>query len=796
MEPVPGEVPAQNVARRSAVPSWRELWQVPLFCIGVLSLVLVWTFRPAHARTMPAARAAYEKACLALDLDDLPSAERWLQNAELSSSDNSVTPYQLEFLRASTHLAQLRQHSQLLAIKPSEKQEYAQIRQKLEAITNAVSPQERPHLNYLLLVVKLATDGLDAKTLDQIEQLLDTDFIDRRDGYQLLSQSRLQARPPDLLGALRAIDRLLATPELMRPNAARLEKAKVLAQLEKWNDVIKVCHSIPVDAEEYATALQVRALAHFHLQQWSEAEHAWRLVKESLQTPSMLLHYGLSLQQLKNRTEAAKSWERLRITFPSAPETVKATLCLSQLSAGQGRWPDAVSYLVTVLRSQPPQTFQNPYASRDEIWQQVAECAESLIKLHRWEDVLVLAEPALAWSQKGLAESWLAQAWHNLAEADRNTAAVSKKEAYRLAAEFAWRAAKTPQVEAKEKWLELSGADALRIEKYDLAQRAYGEWLTVPPAPANRSAVLIGLADALKFQKQLDDARDRLREACKIPGEHEASAHLRLFHVFDLQKQRDDAEHELEEAAKLVTGPNHHPDAEEAAHLRMLYLYKCWVIDRKEVLRVVQAGEMALQYADKHPQAARTRYLLAEVLKYNAMQQLDEANTFPAGAFPLGKTAEQFLRALKYFQAAAHDFAQPDVAQIDVDAGTNMLRSVRLGQAESLYFLGVLARHVTSEPIKADACWLQAEQIFREIGAQSSSKVEVLYSRYWTAQCQSKRGLFGEMYETIRSGIQLLDEMTDSDFQQSPLIRPPWRSREDWKRLFEEELKKTQPIGP
>jgi hypothetical protein len=107
----------------------------------------------------------------------------------------------------------------------------------------------------------------------------------------------------------------------------------------------------------------------------------------------------------------------------------------------------------------------------------------------------------------------------------------------------------------------------------------------------------------------------------------------------------------------------------------------------------------------------------------------------------------------------------------------------------------VLARHVTSEPIKADACWLQAEQIFQEIGAQNPSRVELLYSRYWTAQCQGKRGLFTEMYETVRSGIQLLEEMTDLDFQQSALIRPP-RSREYWKRLFEDELKKNQPIGP
>jgi tetratricopeptide (TPR) repeat protein len=285
----------------------------------------------------------------------------------------------------------------------------------------------------------------------------------------------------------------------------------------------------------------------------------------------MLLYYGLSHQQLKNRGEAAKSWERLRITYPSSPETVKATLCLSQLSAGQGRWPDAVSYLVTLLRSQPPQTFQNPYATREEVWQQVAECAESLIKLHRWEDVLILAEPALAWSQKGLAESWLALAWHNLAEADRNTAVVSNKEAYRLAAEFAWRAAKAPQVESKEKWLELSGGDALRIEKYDLAQRAYGEWLTIPPLPAKRGTVLIGLADSLKAQGQLDDARDRLREACIIPGDHEASAHLRLFHVFEAQKQRDDADHELEEAAKLDTRPKHPHYAEVAAQIRARY---------------------------------------------------------------------------------------------------------------------------------------------------------------------------------------------------------------------------------
>jgi hypothetical protein len=211
------------------------------------------------------------------------------------------------------------------------------------------------------------------------------------------------------------------------------------------------------------------------------------------------------------------------------------------------------------------------------------------------------------------------------------------------------------------------------------------------------------------------------------------------------------------------------------------YLYCLWVIDPKEILRVVEAGETALKFADKHTLVPQTRYLLAEVLKSDATEQLKAA-----GAFPMGKTAEQFLQALKYFQLAARDLAQGEAPRYDDENRINLLRFACLGQAECLFFLGNLARHVTTEPLKADTCWLQAEQIFRDIGAQSSSKLEVLYTRYWSAQCQGKRGLSTDMGESIRFGLQLLDEMTDADFQQSPLIKPPWRSRDEWRKLFEE----------
>jgi len=138
MEPVPGEVPAQSSVRRSAVPSWGELWQVPLLCIGVFSLLLVWAFHPAHAKTVPAARAAYEKAWLALDLEDWTNAERWLHSAEQASADNSVARGQLDFIRTAVRLARLRQSHPLPLTTPLEKQEYLRIRQELEGISESL----------------------------------------------------------------------------------------------------------------------------------------------------------------------------------------------------------------------------------------------------------------------------------------------------------------------------------------------------------------------------------------------------------------------------------------------------------------------------------------------------------------------------------------------------------------------------------------------------------------------------------------------------------------------------------
>jgi tetratricopeptide (TPR) repeat protein len=797
---------------RTQVPGWRELWQAPVFCMGLILLLLVWRFSPEDLAGPPGSGRAYALAQLALDKDDPADAERLFKILEAGSADGKVTPAQSRFLRTSILLAQTRRRFPIPTQTDEARAAYQALATEFEALQNILPPPEQPRLRFRLLVSRLAAGPPAAPVLDELEQLLETDFADRRDGFELIGQCRASLSPPDLPGAIRALDQLLALPEQSLPprtrggewggglHGLRLMKAQYLARLEKWPEVAKTAALIPADAEdEYRSGLRLRALAEYHQKHWGEAVKLWSLIPPGQQTATSLLYLGLCQQQLKDLPAAVRLWERLRLEYPQSPESVRGGAALARWAMQQGRWTDAATLCAQVLRWREPGHYENAYLPAADVRRLAADLAASLLKLHRWDDLRLLGEAALAWSENGNAEGWLAQAWHATAASlpspvpqpgtPPNSDILWAGEAYRRAADYALRAAAAQTGTARRQSLQMAGEDALRAKAYTIAQASYGELLTLDPGAVERPQILLGLAAALQGQGQLEFARDRLQEALQTPGPHEPTARLRLAAVWSGLGRRQEAEEELGRAARLVSQSNS-ADAATAAHAWALQLYEQARIHRQETLRAIDACEAAIQHAGSHPHATLTRYMAAELMVDDAKFQLsdmlrEQAQRKPvvSGGDPdealLKAKAQRLWTAYRYFQETQSGLAA-------VDPRPRWSRFVPFGQIECLYYLGLLRPYAPSAVPKSDACWAEASQICEQIVSQSDSKPDVLQALYWLCRCQRERGLAAEMRETIRRALQYVEEMADSDFIQSPeASRYPDLHRQDWRNLLQ-----------
>jgi len=779
-----GSAPGTGPLRRRDVPGWAELWQAPVFCLGLAALVCVLLLRPTHGEQPGGLRAVYDQAQAALDLGDLAAARLALRAILDAPQQEQITPAEVQYLKGSLLLVEAGRQSPLPCDKPDAHAPYQAALRELKEIAAQAAKYVPPRLPYRIALAQLGSEPLKAANLDQVEQTLEANFADRPEGYRLLANLRPRLDPPDLVGAIRAADQLLLLPGISKPNLLRLKKADYLSQLRKWPDVTKAVSGIPADAGEYPQALQWRALAAYHQQQWGEAANLYEAVPARQMTPQSLLFSGLCYERLKRTTEAADAWEQVWREHVRTPEAARAKVCLAELAFEQSNWQESVRCLREMLTTRRAVDFTNPYLTAEELRKLILKVGSRLIHLARWDDLRQLAEAAQPWDLGGKAEAWLALAWQALAESGRSP--LPAEQAYAQAADYAFRAASLARGQEKQALLHRAGRDALLAKAPQQAHRALGELLALPPDPPLRPLVLIDLAEALAEQNQVQSACDRLREAILLPGSHEAKARLRLVALLLADKRYAEARLELEPAAALVTRPGAGPEAMEAAHLWALFLYH-EVVNQKtpQMLSAIAAGEKALAYAAQHPRAAQTRYLLGELLLGLAEPAAADETLIKLDRASLEQRASRLWQAYQYFQAAAEDLGKPEAVVNFPKA--DAIRNALIGQAECLYYLGFMRQEYTNDAVpKRDSCYQEAGTLFQNVAFRQERTADGLYCLRLLARCQKQRGLFTEARETLRDALQQLERMTDE--QLAAPARAPVRDRKSWEQLLKSEL--------
>ncbi|MFT3879412.1 MAG: hypothetical protein QM703_07110 [Gemmatales bacterium] len=563
----------------------------------------------------------------------------------------------------------------------------------------------------------------------------------------------------------------------------RIQKAEILARLERWGEIPRVVTGIPEDAKEYAHALQWQALAAFRSNQWGEAARWWAQVAPRDMTPQALLNYGICQRQLKNSADAQRLWDRLTREYLMTPEALLAQCHLADLAFDKADWHDAVTALSSVLTTYKPAQLAHASLTPEELQDKLKNLAERLIQLRRWEDLKKLGEAAESWKFTTLSDNWLCQAWHGLAEAVAGTPSLPMAKAFALASDYAWKAAQHAPVADKPALLLLAGQDALKANKFQQAQRALGELLTLSPEPRVKALVLIGLAESLQEQKQYLLAADRLRDALLIPGNHEATARLKLATLLLLDvQQRGEAEKQLELAAALVVRPDSGPDARTACHRWATFLYNSVIDSRSNKgLQAIDACEKALKLATPHPEAAQTRYVLAELLLIESHAESAEIPSLTDTAL-LNRQASMVWEACQQFQIVSDELRKPETVIFSSVKKSDFEGYARFGQARCWYALGKLKPFAPPSVPSSDVCWQRAAELFSLIATTSAktSRVESLHAYLRLSWCQQKRGQFAEMNETLHDALQQLKEMNDAELAIStrfdPLSRSAWES--------------------
>lgn len=752
-----------RLRRQSRSPRWRELWQIPCFCLGLASCFSSLAFFHIPHLVGSSFHERHQDFLAAIDHHDLETARQLFQKL---SVDSALSASDRAYLEGSLTLAEALQAFALPPANNEATETYARICKTLEQVLILNPKYVPPRLHYRLAVAKLGALPLSAETIDTVEHALDVNTLDRVEGYALIKKMRLLLSPPDYAGAMRALSLQLGLCDGAHQYPLRVEKAGLLAQLERWSDIPKAVSTIPVEAPEYPLALQWQAKASYQQKQWGEAVRLWSLCAPRDLSPQSLLEFGHSQHQLKNYAEARQLWERIWQEHLPTDEAVAAQCRLVELAQSQARWHDAVTTMVSLLITRKPASYQNHFVSIDQLAAQVTIVAERMIALRRWDDLRLLGEAAQSWLFAGKAYEWLSLSWYSSAEPAVAGLPLSQSsvKAYALSADFAWKAAQLRPAADKKRLLYQAGQNALLGKNYPLAQKALGELLSLNPEPKLRPTVLIGLAETLQEQKQYVLAADRLREALMLSGSHEAQARLRLAYLLLLEdKLNPEAGKQLEQAAALVNRPEGGSDARTACHRWATYLYNAVVTQKsQQILQAIDACEKALKFASPHPEAPQTKYLLAELLLADSRPSSQVTQTLSFDEV-LRKQALQLWQACQYFQQVTEELKKPDAVISSTQNKEAFIRYARFGQAECWFHLGELRAFAPSTVPSADVCWHRAGDIYQSLTETSSHRVEVLWAYLELSKCQEKRGLFAEKSETLRDAYQQLQQLKDEE---------------------------------
>jgi len=357
---------SRNWPPRSGRLPPRQLWQVPLFIIGVATLLATWGARPLwsehHPQQLQRALLTARRA-LASGRTDVPLA---LQRAEQALLDPAASPAQIaeaHFLLGSAYARRAEQAAGELATMSWElARTHLDRAEKL-----GVAPADEPRLLYLLAKTYSRLRVEPERVVKYLQRALPAGAEDEAEGCSLLAQAYLRLDPPDLRAALETTEKQLALPSVNETALAapRLLAGELYCRLDQFDEARKVLARIGPSAPP-EILFEARFLRAKTLQQqgcWAEAAPLWEILRTDARAANVglgrvLYALGLCYRRLDQQLQAQDAWDEAR--KQGGEEGQAAALGLAELRLRNGTIPAALeAFEAAVVGLAAPADYRN-----------------------------------------------------------------------------------------------------------------------------------------------------------------------------------------------------------------------------------------------------------------------------------------------------------------------------------------------------------------------------------------------------------------------------------------------------
>jgi tetratricopeptide (TPR) repeat protein len=775
MEPIPTS--AKQTDDRSGGISLRQLWQVPVFFLGVAAVLTACLTRPyvghdpvrqMHHHLAEARRLLHRRG------GDPDEALRIAQQAVEGVMYDAGRAAEAFYLLGSAHIQVAEK-----ADAPAAAEHWREAKRYLEeAERRDLTGDDAGLLHYRLAKVSFYAND-DPPRVVALLKVNTEQADDRAEAYNLLSQAYLRLDPPNVKEALLANKELREkVPQIGEDvlGPAKLSGAKLLLRLHQPEEARKTLEKIDGQAPPATLNEAHMLLAGLYQEErkWAAAAELWKAVlaekRVTLPAPgSVLYNLGLCCRALDQTDKAAEAWgECLRRNH--GEEGQAAALALAELRLQEANPEKAVEMLgEAVARVRKAEDWKNSLADLAHVRQLFEKGVQTYRQAGRFDLAVRSAElyerlaspPKAQILRADLHAEW---ALHKLDRARQTKDAVarSKEEAtahelYRQAAEARAEAARLVAAKPeKDEHLWLSAVFSFEGRDYPRAQEKLEKILQIELENIDRTSegwYLLGETYRnLDKKKEAETAYGRCIE-CDAHFTCRARYQLAML---DIEAGRiDQAASNLDQNLKLDHGEPDPEFQEKSRFALCSLLYQGGSKFPSNYRRVVVLLEGVLDRTAATPESVRARYQLAD--SYRQLGAQRTVNHYMSGQMSREATDHYLEENRRSLGRAAEEFTR--LEEILKDPELAALLTAR--QRTELPFIVAGCNYNLGEYDKA-------LRKYEDLAAQGGKTVNGLRALAETVRCYSVMKDFDKMRERteqIRTLLPTTEGMSEAEKQ-------------------------------
>lgn len=746
-----------------------RLWQVPVFMMGLAVLGSVWLCRPLWRLNAAEqiGREVVELRRLVEQENGDPARTLALGEKLLKKSNRFPdSAAAVHFLLGSFLLKQAEPSNGFLP----------RALTNLEAANAAgVAQTDLPKLLYRLGTARYQTGKAPQSVIDCLAPSVGA-ADEPALGYEMLAESYLKLKQPDLTAALAANKKRLALPtlndELLAP--ARLLHGDLLLRLDRSAEARDVLSRIGDKSPE-----KIRKRARFLLAQscqeeerWAEAAKLWETLLSAgapyPEKPGRILCYlGICQRQLGNNEKASQAWEKALNDEGEAGQA--AAFALAEIRLFDKTPEAAFAHYERALRDVVDAAgYRNSLVELKEARRLVERGIDRFRQTEAYDKAFELAHLYEKIAAEGTAQLRLAEvadAWaeHQLALGE----VAEAQKHYRQAGEaYQALALATKQADQQALYLRQSAERFAQADEFTLALEVMKSLLEVETDPERLGAGWFTTAGIYLALKQDEAALAAYRKCIEFPGVNALRARYRLaLHDIDMGNY-DDAQEALKQNLELLRLQS---DAE--THEKSLFTLAELLYRRGDYRRASDRLQEALDHYPGNAEAFKARWHLAESYRRLAefeTRQLSSPQLAPDVRLHHREQYRKWLNmALANYQKLAYDLAAHKSNNALTPEQETVLRQADFAIGECQINLGQ---------------YTDAVRLYEILAARYHHQVEHLLALRQVWRCYWIQREPDRARAVVKKVGSVLNQMGDGAFTNHPSkqTRQEWKDWIDW----------------